>query len=243
MHRMVNHLMFVFCIISFDIEPHRNPAIGAEGQVRGGQPMAESRIRDSYEDGNLFENGFGNSLESRGRDQEPELSLIKLEGFEVITQGDYVFEEPIEVSSSSSSAATTSMSSSTSVVTSSSKGFSPATNPLLTTSSVFSETTEIEEDVVTVQPFTTLVEELLEGDEGDVEKEDTDDEIEEEGAGDDSDELSESDYFYSIYGDEYPFDYADYINYGDEAFDDSVLSNGSPVKTFTVGQDSGKGKS
>ena len=206
--------------------------------------MAESRIRDSYEDGNPFENGFGNSLESR--DQEPELSLIKLEGFEVITQGDYVFEEPIEVSSSSSSAATTSMSSSTSVVTSSSKGFSPATNPLLTTSRVFSETTEIEEDVVTVQPFTTLVEELLEENAGDVEKEDeedTDDEFEEEGAGDDSDELSESDYFYSIYGDEYPFDYADYINYGDEAFDDSVLSNGSPVKTFTVGQDSGKGKS
>ena len=101
---------------------------------------------------------------------------------------------------------------------------------------------EIEEDVVTVQPFTTVVEELLEGDEGDVEREDeenTDDEIEEEGAGDDSDELSESDYFYSIYGDEYPFDYADYINYGDEAFD----NNGSPVKTFTVGQDSGKGKS
>ena len=238
MHRMLNHLMFVFCTISFDIEPHRNPAIGAEGQVRGGQPMAESRIRDSYEDANPFENGFGNSLESRG--QEPELSLIKLEGFEVITQGDYVFEEPIEVSSSSSSAATTSMSSSTSVVTSSSKGFSPATNPLLTTTSVFSETTEIEEDVVTVQPFTTLMEELLEGNEGDVEeKEDTDDEIEEEGAGDDSDELSESDYFYSIYGDEYPFDYADYINYGDEAFDNS----GSPVKTFTVGQDSGKGKS
>ena len=203
--------------------------------------MAESRIRDSYEDGNLYENRFGNSLESRGRDQEPELSLIKLEGFEVITQGD--FDEPTEVSSSSSSAATTSMSSSTSVVTSSSKGFSPATNPLLTTSSIFSETTvpEIEEDVVTVQPFTTVEEELLEGEEGDAEK-DTDDEIEEEGAGDDSDELSESDYFYSIYGDEYPFDYAEYINYRDEAFDDSVVSNGSPVKTFTVGQDSGKGK-
>ena len=100
---------------------------------------------------------------------------------------------------------------------------------------------EIEEDVVTVQPFTTVEEELLEGEEGDAEK-DTDDEIEEEGAGDDSDELSESDYFYSIYGDEYPFDYAEYINYRDEAFDDSVVSNGSPVKTFTVGQDSGKGK-
>ena len=100
---------------------------------------------------------------------------------------------------------------------------------------------EIEEDVVTVQPFATVEGELLEGEEGDAEK-DTDDEIEEEGAGDDSDELSESDYFYSIYGDEYPFDYAEYINYRDEAFDDSVVSNGSPVKTFTVGQDSGKGK-
>ena len=207
--------------------------------------MAESRIRDSYEDGNPFENGFGNSLENRGRDQEPELSLIKLEGFEVITQGDYVFDEPTEVSSSSS--ATTSMSSSTSVVTSSSRGFSPATNPLLTTSSVFSESTvpETEEDVVTVQPFPTVEEELLEEIEKAVEeekKQDTDDEIEKEGAGDNSDELSESDYFYSIYGDEYPFEYADYINYSDEPFDDSVLANGSPVKTFTVGQDSGKGK-
>ena len=218
--------------------------MGGEVQVMGGEPMAESRVRDSYVDGNLYENRFGNSLESGGRDQEPELSLIKLEGFEVITQGDFVFDEPTEVSSSSSSAATTSMSSSTSVVTSSSKGFSPATNPLLTTSSVFSDLSEIEEDVVTVQPFTTVEEELLEGKEGHVENEqDTDNEIEEEGAGDNSDELSESDYFYSIYGDEYPFDYAEYINYSDEAFEDSVLSNGSPVKTFTVGQDSGKGKS
>ena len=78
--------------------------------------------------------------------------------------------------------------------------------------------------------------------EKDFEKEDPEDEIEKEGAGDESDELSESDYFYSIYGDEYPFDYADYINYRDEDFEDSVSSNGSPVKTFTVGQDSGQGK-
>ena len=104
---------------------------------------------------------------------------------------------------------------------------------------------EIEEDVVTVQPFTTVEEELLEEIEKDVEKEKeqfTDVEIEKEGSDDDSDELSESDYFYSIYGDEYPFDYAEYINYRDEPFDDSDLSNGSPVKTFTVGQDSEKGK-
>ena len=212
----------------------------------GGEPMAESRVRDSYVEENSH---FGNSDESRGQHQsEPELSLIKLESFEVITQGgDY--EEPTELSrTSSSEAATTSMSSSTSMVTSSSRGFSPATNPLLTTS-VFSETTlpEIEEDVVTLQPFTAVEEELVEEKDGAFEKEnDTEDEIEKEGAGDDSDELigeSESDYFYSIYGDEYPFDYAEYINYSDEAFGDSVLSNGSPVKTFTVGQDSGKGKS
>ena len=211
----------------------------------GGEPMAESRVRDSYVEENSH---FGNSDESRGQHQsEPELSLIKLEGFEVITQGG--FDEPTELSRTSlSEAATTSMSSSTSMVTSSSRGFSPATNPLLTTS-VFSGTTlsEIEEDVVTLQPFTAVEEELVEEKDGAFEKEnDTEDEIEKEGAGDDSDELigeSESDYFYSIYGDEYPFDYAEYINYSDEAFGDSVLSNGSPVKTFTVGQDSGKGKS
>ena len=205
--------------------------------------MAESRVRDSYVEENSH---FGNSDERRKQHQsEPELSLIKLEGFEVITQGgDY--EEPTELSrTSSSEAATTSMSSSTPMVTSSSRGFSPATNPLLTTS-VFSETTlsEIEENVVTVQPFTAVEEELVEEKDGAVEKEN--DTEEKEGAGDDSDELigeSESDYFYSIYGDEYPFDYAEYINYSDEAFGDSVLSNGSPVKTFTVGQDSGKGKS
>ena len=220
-----------------------------EVRVTGGEPMAESRVRDSYVEENSYESRFGNSDESRGRHQsEPELSLIKLEGFEVITQG---LEEPTEVSrtSSSEAAATTSMSSSTSMVTSSSRGFSPATNPLLTTS-VFAETTvpEMEEDVVTLQPFTAVDEELLEGNDGDFEKEndqDTEDLIEKEGAGDDSDELigeSESDYFYSIYGDEYPFDYADYINYSDEPFGDSVISNGSPVKTFTVGQDSGQGK-
>ena len=220
-----------------------------EVRVTGGEPMAESRVRDSYVEKNSYESRFGNSDESRGRHQsEPELSLIKLEGFEVITQG---LEEPTEVSRtlSSEAAATTSMSSSTSVVTSSSRGLSPATNPLLTTS-VFSETTvpEMEEDVVTLQPFTDVDEELLEGKDRDFEKEndqDTEEEFEKEGAGDDSDELigeSESDYFYSIYGDEYPFDYADYINYSDEPFGDSVLSNGSPVKTFTVGQDSGQGK-
>ena len=219
--------------------------VGVTGGGGGGEPMAESRVRDSYVEENSH---FGNSDERRGQHQsEPELSLIKLEGFEVITQGGN-YEEPTELSrTSSSEAATTSMSSSTSMVTSSSRGFSPATNPLLTTS-VFSETTlsEIEEDVVTLQPFTAVEEELVEEKDGPVEKEnDTEDEIEKEGAGDDSDELigeSESDYFYSIYGDEYPFDYAEYINYSDEAFDDSILSNGSPVKTFTVGQESGKGK-
>ena len=203
-------------------------------QLRGErEPTAESRVRDS------FESRFENSQESRRRNQEPDLSLIKLEGFEVITQGDFNVEEPTEVSrTSSSESATTSMSSSTSMVTSSSKGFSPATNPLLTTSvfSEFAETTvpEVEEDVVTVQPFDAA--------EKDFEKEDAEDDFEKEGAGDESDELSESDYFYSIYGDEYPFDYADYINYRDEDFEDSVSSNGSPVKTFTVGQDSGQGK-
>ena len=203
-------------------------------QLRGErEPTAESRVRDS------FESRFENSQESRRRNQEPDLSLIKLEGFEVITQGDFDIEEPTEVSrTSSSESATTSMSSSTSMVTSSSKGFSPATNPLLTTSvfSEFAETTvpEVEEDVVTVQPFDAA--------EKDFEKEDAEDDFEKEGAGDESDELSESDYFYSIYGDEYPFDYADYINYRDEDFEDSVSSNGSPVKTFTVGQDSGQGK-
>ena len=231
--------------------------MAGEVQVRGGEPMAESRVRDSHLDENSYESRFGNPDEGRGRHKEPELSLIKLEGFEVIKQGEYDFEEPTEVSSSTSSsssssseAATTSMSSSTSVVTSSSKGFSPATNPLLTTSvfSEFAETTvpEIEEDVVTVQPSTTAEEKLSEGKGGDFEEEnvdESDEEIEKEGAGDDSDELSESDYFYSIYGDEYPFDYAEYINYNDEAFGESVLSNGSPVKTFTVGQESGKGKS
>ena len=203
-------------------------------QLRGErEPTAESRVRDS------FESRFENSQESRRRNQEPDLSLIKLEGFEVITQGDFDVEEPTEVSrTSSSESATTSMSSSTSMVTSSSKGFSPANNPLLTTSvfSEFAETTvpEVEEDVVTVQPFDAA--------EKDFEKEDAEDDFEKEGAGDESDELSESDYFYSIYGDEYPFDYADYINYRDEDFEDSVSSNGSPVKTFTVGQDSGQGK-
>ena len=261
--RMIKHpslfsvlCMKHFCVISFDIEPHRNPAMAGEVQVRGGEPMAESRVRDSYVEENSYESRFGNSGEGRGRQEEPELSLIKLEGFEVIRQGEYDFEEPTKVSSSTSSsssssaAATTSMSSSTSVVTSSSKGFSPATNPLLTTSvfSEFGETTvpEIEEDVVTVQPSTAVEETILEGKEGDVEKEIDEealDEIEKEGAGDNSVELSESDYFYSIYGDEYPFDYAEYINYSDEAFGESVISNGSPVKTFTVGQDSGKGKS
>ena len=204
-------------------------------QLRGErEPTAESRVRDS------FESRFENSQESRRRNQEPDLSLIKLEGFEVITQGDFNIEEPTEVSrTSSSESATTSMSSSTSMVTSSSKGFSPATNPLLTTSvfSEFAETTvpEVEEDVVTVQPLNAT-------EEKDFEKEDAEDDFEKEGAGDESDELSESDYFYSIYGDEYPFDYADYINYRDEDFEDSVSSNGSPVKTFTVGQDSGQGK-
>ena len=204
-------------------------------QLRGErEPTAESRVRDS------FESRFENSQESQRRNQEPDLSLIKLEGFEVITQGDFNIEEPTEVSrTSSSESATTSMSSSTSMVTSSSKGFSPATNPLLTTSvfSEFAETTvpEVEEDVVTVQPFDVA-------EEKDFEKEDAEDDFEKEGAGDESDELSESDYFYSIYGDEYPFDYADYINYRDEDFEDSVSSNGSPVKTFTVGQDSGQGK-
>ena len=110
---------------------------------------------------------------------------------------------------------------------------------MLTTSvfSEFAETTvpEVEEDVVTVQPFDATEEKVFE-------KEDAEDDFEKEGAGDESDELSESDYFYSIYGDEYPFDYADYINYRDEDFEDSVSSNGSPVKTFTVGQDSGQGK-
>ena len=203
-------------------------------QLRGErEPTAESRVRDS------FESRFENSQESQRRNQEPDLSLIKLEGFEVITQGDFNIEEPTEVSrTSSSESATTSMSSSTSMVTSSSKGFSPATNPLLTTSvfSEFAETTvpEVEEDVVTVQPLNAA--------EKDFEKEDAEDDFEKEGAGDESDELSESDYFYSIYGDEYPFDYADYINYRDEDFEDSVSSNGSPVKTFTVGQDSGQGK-
>ena len=56
----------------------------------------------------------------------------------------------------------------------------------------------------------------------------------------DSDELS--DYFYSIYGDEYPFDYADYLNYSDEDFEESIISPGSPVKTFTVGHESVKGE-
>ena len=105
---------------------------------------------------------------------------------------------------------------------------------------------EIKEDVVTVQPSTAAEEKLSGGKGEDFEEEnsdESDEEIEKEGAGDDSDELSESDYFYSIYGDEYPFDYAEYINYNDEAFGESVLSNGSPVKTFTVGQESGKGKS
>ena len=213
-------------------------------QPGGGEPTAESRVRNSFPGENSHhESKFERSHEGRGGKQKPDLSLIKLEGFEVITHGKHEVKAPTEeTESSSSEAATTSMSSSSSMVTSSSKDFSPATNPLLTTG-VFSETTlsEIEEEVVTLQPSgATLDEEVVTKKEQDFESEEDEEAIEGEVDSEDSDELS--DYFYSIYGDEYPFDYADYLNYSDEDFEESIISPGSPVKTFTVGHESVKGE-
>ena len=211
-------------------------------QPGGGEPTAESRVRNSFPGENSHhESKLERSHEGRGRNQKPDLSLIKLEGFEVITQGNHEVKTPTE-GSSSSEAATTSMSSSSSMVTSSSKDFSPATNPLLTTG-VFSETTlsEIEEEVVTLHPSdAALDEEVVTKKEQDFESEEDEEAIEGEVDSEDSDELS--DYFYSIYGDEYPFDYADYLNYSDEDFEESIISPGSPVKTFTVGHESVKGE-
>ena len=214
-------------------------------QPGGGEPTAESRVRNSFPGENSHENEFERSHDGRSRKQKPDLSLIKLEGFEVITQGNHDVKAPTE-ESSSSEAATTSMSSSSSMVTSSSKDFSPATNPLLTTGvfSDFSETTlsEIEEEVVTLQPSdSALDEEVVTKMEQDFESEEDEEAIEGELDSEDSDELS--DYFYSIYGDEYPFDYADYLNYSDEDFEEGIISPGSPVKTFTVGHESVKGES
>ena len=215
-------------------------------QPGGGEPTAESRVRNSFPGESSHESKFERSHEGRGRKQKPDLSLIKLEGFEVITPGKHDVKAPTEeTESSSSEAATTSMSSSSSMVTSSSKDFSPATNPLLTTGvfSDFSETTlfEIEEEVVTLQPSdAALDEEVVTKKEQDFESEEDEEAIEGEVDSEDSDELS--DYFYSIYGDEYPFDYADYLNYSDEDFEESIISPGSPVKTFTVGHESVKGE-
>ena len=213
-------------------------------QPGGGEPTAESRVRNSFPGENSHhESKLERSHEGRGRKQKPDLSLIKLEGFEVITQGNHEVKAPTEEKESSSSeAATTSMSSSSSMVTSSSKDFSPATNPLLTTG-VFSETTlsEIEEEVVTLQPSdAALDEEVFTKKQQDFESEEDEEANESEVDSEDSDELS--DYFYSIYGEEYPFDYADYLNYSDEDFEESIISPGSPVKTFTVGHESVKGE-
>ena len=213
-------------------------------QPVGGEPTAESRVRNSFPGENSHhESKFERSHEGRGGKQKPDLSLIKLEGFEVITQGNHEVKAPTEEKESSSSeAATTSMSSSSSMVTSSSKDFSPATNPLLTTG-VFSETTlsEIEEEVVTLQPSdAALDEEVVTKKEQDFESDEDEEVNEGESDSEDSDELS--DYFYSIYGEEYPFDYADYLNYSDEDFEESIISPGSPVKTFTVGHESVKGE-
>ena len=210
-------------------------------QPGGGEPTAESRVRNSFPGENSHESEFERSHDGRSRKQKPDLSLIKLEGFEVITQGNHDVKAPTE----EMEAATTSMSSSSSMVTSSSKDFSPATNPLLTTGvfSDFSETTlsEIEEEVVTLQPSdSALDEEVVTKMEQDFESEEDEEAIEGELDSEDSDELS--DYFYSIYGDEYPFDYADYLNYSDEDFEESIISPGSPVKTFTVGHESVKGE-
>ena len=130
-------------------------------QPGGGEPTAESRVRNSFPGESSHESKFERSHEGRGRKQKPDLSLIKLEGFEVITPGKHDVKAPTEeTESSSSEAATTSMSSSSSMVTSSSKDFSPATNPLLTTG-VLSETTlsEIEEEVVTLQPSDAALDE------------------------------------------------------------------------------------
>ena len=205
-------------------------------------------MRNSFPGENSHhENKFSRSHDGRGGKQKPDLSLIKLEGFEVITQDNQDVKAPTEeMESSSSEAATTSMSSSSSMVTSSSKDFSPATNPLLTTGvfSDFSETTlsEIEEEVVTLQPSgAALDEEVATKKQQDFETNEDEEPIEGEVDSEDSDELS--DYFYSIYGEEYPFDYADYLNYSDEDFEESIISPGSPVKTFTVGHESVKGES
>ena len=212
-------------------------------QPGGGEPTAESRVRNSFPGENSHhESKLERSHEGRGGKQKPDLSLIKLEGFEVITQGNHEVKAPTE----EMEAATTSMSSSTSMVTSSSKDFSPATNPLLTTGvfSDFSETTlsEIEEEVVTLQPSdAALDEEVVTKKQQDFETKEDEEVIEGELDSEDSDELS--DYFYSIYGNEYPFDYADYLNYSDEDFEESIISPGSPVKTFTVGHESVKGES
>ena len=211
-------------------------------QPGGGEPTAESRVRNSFPGENSHESKLERSHDGRGGKQKPDLSLIKLEGFEVITQGNHDVKAPTE----EMEAATTSMSSSSSMVTSSSKDFSPATNPLLTTGvfSDFSETTlsEIEEEVVTLQPSdAALDEEVVTKKQQDFESEENEEAIEGELDSEDSDELS--DYFYSIYGDEYPFDYADYLNYSDEDFEESIISPGSPVKTFTVGHESVKGES
>ena len=210
----------------------------------GGEPTAESRVRNSFPGENSHhESKLERSHEGRGGKQKPDLSLIKLEGFEVITQGKQDVKAPTEEKEySASKAATTSMSSSSSMVTSSSKDFSPATNPLLTTG-VFSETTlsEIEEEVVTLQPSDpALDEEVVTKKEEDFETKEDEEVNEGESDSEDSDELS--DYFYSIYGEEYPFDYADYLNYSDEDFEESIISPGSPVKTFTVGHESVKGE-
>ena len=213
----------------------------------GGEPTAESRVRNSFPGENSHhESKLERSHEGRGGKQKPDLSLIKLEGFEVITQGNHEVKAPTEEKEySASEAATTSMSSSSSMVTSSSKDFSPATNPLLTTGvfSDFSETTlsEIEEEVVTLQPSdAALDEEVFTKKQQDFESEEDEEANESEVDSEDSDELS--DYFYSIYGEEYPFDYADYLNYSDEDFEESIISPGSPVKTFTVGHESVKGE-
>ena len=211
-------------------------------QPGGGEPTAESRVRNSFPGENSHESKLERSHEGRGGKQKPDLSLIKLEGFEVITQGNHDVKAPTEEMET----ATTSMSSSSSMVTSSSKDFSPATNPLLTTGvfSDFSETTlsEIEEEVVTLQPSdAALDEEVVTKKQQDFETKEDEEVIEGELDSEDSDELS--DYFYSIYGDEYPFDYADYLNYSDEDFEEGIISPGSPVKTFTVGHESVKGES
>ena len=189
-------------------------------------PVAEGRVRNSLTDSQLI--------------RETELNLLKLDGFEVIKNGDYVFEKPVEESSLPQEVVTTSMSASTSTSTSQASASTFSTSKASKTLSVLSDyfdTTiqEVEaEDNITVQPLTSTSEQVEE----DLEVE----EFVADGAIDKFSDFSgdsEGPYAYSDYS-TYGFDYAEYLN--DYREGNSQPNENLAVKTFTVLQESALGE-